>query len=217
MLMINKNITLLCFVIYSFNLHCLGAQKPSDSSNEKSEHLFKLTLLESSLISNVNLKCEYEFVTRNKSFGFAIEGGKTFYSNEEKVKATGSFISPSVTYYYFNKFKNTRLGFKLKPFYHEIFLNDYLKFSRETPFQYHEYVKTDYSKIRYGAYLFQNVRQYINSNFFIEGGFGVGFVSYNTIVPDGVSQRYFENGEFSNAQNYEGPSFYVSMQIGYRF
>ncbi len=216
--MINPKLIALLLACYAiFVQDCHADTNETDTAKPKAQHLVKLNILESTINSTFNLKCEYEFVTRSKVAGFGIEAGKTFYSVDERVSAKGNFISTSFTFNYYRT-KLLTTGIKLKPFYHEIFIHDYLKFERITPhyFQYHEYVKTDYSKLRYGFSLCHTLRQYFHKRFFAEASIGLSLVNYETFIPEGVSQNYFKNGYF-NSETYTGPDLFFSIQLGYCF
>jgi hypothetical protein len=204
--------------IYLLCLICCGPLWSLDKGDfNQNRHHFKLTVLDLSGLYLKTIKLGYEFNPRHKRAALELEWGYTHYSREDAAYTRGYFYSFSGNYDLISK-NGIRLTFKLKPFYHKLYMDHYLKYYEITNGfgDYYDYRKTKYTKERYGAYVAAGLQHYIYKDFFAEYDIGVGGMKFKTEVPDGVDQNFYRNGLF-NRKEYVSPTVMINIKLGYAF
>jgi len=97
-------------------------------------------------------------------------------------------------------------------------MNQYLRYDDSLPGfgKYYDYRKTQYHKNRYGLSFLFCWQHAFSRGYFTEVSTGLGLVYYRTVVPDGVTQQTFQNGEIVSKMQIV-PSILLTIKAGYAF
>lgn len=182
-------------LLISYNLLFIVSLSAQNSKHLDNMKFVKLNLADLTFLNQYSIKLGYETSLKNKFYFAGIETGYVFYSMEDKIPVNGLYLESSIGRYIKSDI-NRNLLFKITPFYNITIIKQYLRYERELPDfgPYSEYVKTQYSKERFGLSGIFGVQQKISQLLYVELDLGLGYIQYRLNVPPDVKQSYFRLG-----------------------